>query len=65
MAVGRARCRKLRNRVLAHLANHPDGAKLTEMEEEFGIARIQMARTIRVLIDDSKVEKRGLFYFAI
>jgi len=55
----------LRGRVFAYLANHPDGTKLVEMEEEFGIARIQVAGIVRALIDDNKVEKRNLLYFAI
>ena len=28
---------ELRDRIFAYLANHPDGTKLVEMEEEFGI----------------------------
>ena len=56
---------ELRDRVFAYLADHPDGTKLTELEEEFGLARIQIARIVRALIDDNKVEKRDLLYFAI
>jgi len=56
---------ELRDSVFAYLADHPDGTKLVELEEEFGLARIQMAKVIRGLIDDNKVEKRELFYFAI
>ena len=55
----------LRDRVFQYLAYHPDGARMTELEEEFGRARIQMATLLRSLIDDSKVEKRDLLYFAI
>ena len=56
---------ELRDRIFAYLANHPNGTKLVEMEEEFGIARIQVAGVVRALIDDNKVEKRNLLYFAI
>ena len=56
---------ELRDRVLAYLADHPYGTKLTELEAEFGVARIQMAKVIRGLVDDNKVEKRDLLYFAI
>jgi len=56
---------ELRDIVFAYLANHPDGAKLVELEEEFGVARIQMAKVIRELIDDNLVDKRDLFYFVI
>ena len=56
---------ELRDRVFAYLANHPDGVRLIELEEEFGVARIQIARVTRALMDDNKVEKRELLYFAI
>ncbi len=46
---------ELRNRVFAYLADHPDGTKLTELEEEYGLARIQIAKVIRDLMDDNKV----------
>ena len=65
MAKEKAQIGELRNMVFAYLANHPDGVKLTELEEEFDTARIQIARVIRNLIEDNKVEKRGLLYFAI
>ena len=55
----------LRDRVFAYLADHPDGTRLTELEAEFGLSRIEMARVVRGLIDDNKVEKRELLYFAI
>lgn len=55
----------LRGRVFEYLANHPDGAKMTVLEEEFGTARIQMARMLKSLMDDNKVDKRDLLYFAI
>jgi hypothetical protein len=38
---------------------------MTELEKEFGVARIQMARVIRNLMDENKVEKRNLLYFAV
>ena len=55
----------VRDQVFEYLANHPDGTRLVELEEEFGLARIQMARVVRNLTDENKVEKRGLLYFAI
>ena len=55
----------LRDQVFEYLANHPDGTRLVELEGEFGLARIQMARVVRNLTDENKVEKRGLLYFAI
>jgi hypothetical protein len=56
---------ELHDRVFVYLANHPNGTKLTELEEEFGVARSQMARVARELMDSNKVEKRDLLYFAI
>ena len=55
----------LRDRVFEYLANRPDGTKMTELEQEFGVARIQMAKQLRSLMDENKVEKRELLYFAI
>jgi len=55
----------LRDQVFEYLANHPDGTRLVELEEEFGVARIQMAKVVRSLMDENKVEKRDLYYFAI
>ncbi len=56
---------ELRDKVFAYLANHPDGTMLIELEGEFGVARIQIAKVTRSLIEDNKVEKRDLLYFAI
>ena len=55
----------LREQVFEYLANHPDGAKLVELAEEFGVARIQIGKVIRSLMDENKVEKRVLLYFAV
>jgi len=55
----------LRDQVFEYLANHPDGTRLVELEGEFGIARIQIAKVVRNLINENKVEKRGSLYFAI
>jgi len=56
---------ELQGRVFEYLADHPDGTRMVELEREFDIARIQMARVIRGLIDNGKAEKRDLLYFAI
>jgi len=52
-------------RTFEYLANHPDGTKLVELEQEFGVTRIEMARLLKDLMDENKVEKRELHYFAI
>ena len=56
---------ELRNRVFAYLADHPNGIRLVELEAEFGVSRIEMARVVRVLMDNKKTEKHELLYFAI
>ncbi|MBI4302632.1 MAG: hypothetical protein HY664_08495 [Chloroflexi bacterium] len=55
----------LQNRVFVYLAHHPEGTRMAELEQEFGLARIQMARLIRNLIDENKIEKRDFLYFPI
>ncbi len=55
----------LSDRVFEYLANHPDGARMTELEQEFGVPRIQMARLLRGLMDENKVKKQELLYLAI
>ncbi len=62
MAPGKA---DLSDGVFAYLADHPDGARMTELEEEFGTARIQMAQILKGLMDENKVEKRDMDYFAL
>ena len=56
---------ELRDRIFAYLVDHPDGTRLVELEVEFGVSRIEMARVVRTLMDDNKTEKRELLYFAI
>ena len=55
----------LTDRVFQRLANHPDGTRLTELEQEFQLNRFLSGRAIRHLIDEGKVEKRDRLYFAV
>lgn len=55
----------LRQRVFEYLADHPDGTRLVEMEIGMNSSRFQMSRVLRSLMDENKVEKRNLLYFAI
>lgn len=55
----------LRDVIFTYLAEHPDGAKLTQLERDLGMARIKLAQPMRGLIADKKVRKRGLVYFAV
>jgi hypothetical protein len=54
----------LGDRVFQYLANHPDGTRLTEIEREFGVGRLQAGRVVRHLMDEGKAEKRDFCYFA-
>jgi len=54
-----------REQVFAYLSDHPNGARMTELETEFNVPRIQMARILGSLIDEDKVEKRDMVYFAL
>ena len=55
----------LRDVIFTYLAEHPDGAKLTQLERDLNMARIKLARVMRQLMEENKVEKRDLLYFAI
>jgi|GEM_PF-1651137 len=44
-------------RLLAYLAQHPDGAKLVELEPLFGMSRPQLGKYLRGLVDSGKVVK--------
>ena len=57
--------REIIDQVFTYLANHPDGTKLAELEEEFGLSRIQVVRVLHALMDAYKIEKRDQLYFAI
>jgi hypothetical protein len=54
----------LRDVIFTYLAEHPNGAKLTQIEQDLGVPRIQIAQAMRGLIDENKVQKRELLYFA-
>jgi hypothetical protein len=52
-------------RVFAFLAEHPDGARLADLEHEFRLNRLLASRVVKSLVNNGKVQKRGLLYFAI
>jgi len=45
------------DRLLAYLAQHPEGVKLVELEPEFGLSRPQLGKHLRSLVDSGKVVK--------
>ena len=55
----------LRQQVFEYLAGYPDGTKLAQIAQEFRVARIQIGKVVRELIDENKVEKRDLLYFVV
>jgi len=44
-------------RLLAYLAQHPNGMKLVDIEPEFGLGRPQLGKFLRGLVDSGKVAK--------
>jgi hypothetical protein len=55
----------LQERVFEYLANHPDGRRLVELEREFGVARIRMAKVLKDLTNQNRVQKWDGVYFAV
>ena len=51
--------------VFEYLASHPDGVKVFEIEEEFGLGRKKAEKTLKRLVKDGKVEKIDDTYFAV
>jgi hypothetical protein len=51
--------------IFTYLAEHADGARLAQMEQDLGMPRIKLATEIRSLIEDKKVQKREMLYFAV
>jgi hypothetical protein len=45
------------DQILAYLTGHPAGAKLVDMEPTFGLARPQLGKLLRHLVDSGKVVK--------
>ena len=51
--------------VFEYLASHPDGVKVFELEEEFGLGRKKAEKALKRLMKDGKVEKVDDLYFAV
>jgi hypothetical protein len=51
--------------IFTYLAEHANGARLAQMEHDLGMPRIKLATEIRSLIEDKKVQKREMLYFAV
>lgn len=55
----------LSKRLVQYLSGRAGGARLVEMEKDFGINRFQMNKAIRKLMSDRKIQKSGLLYSAV
>lgn len=56
---------RLEEQILALISEHPEGIKLTEIAERTGVARIKAGNVTRMLVDEGKIIKEGLFYFSV
>ncbi len=54
----------LRERVVSLLADHPDGVRLVEIEQQFGLNRFESQRVVNSLIEEGKARRRDRLYFA-
>lgn len=54
----------LQDRVVGYLADHPDGVRLVNIEQEFSLNRLESSRLVRVLLEEGKVRKQERVYFA-
>lgn len=56
---------RLEEQILTLIGEHPKGIKLTEIAEKTGVARIKAGNVTRMLVDEGKIMKEGLFYFPV
>ena len=55
----------LQEEILTLIKRHPEGIKLTDIEKVTGAARIKIGNITRVLVDEGRIIKEGLFYYPI
>ncbi|MBI4289399.1 MAG: hypothetical protein HY671_13360 [Chloroflexi bacterium] len=55
----------LRDHVLKFISAHSAGTRLRELEQRFGLSRIQMAMLVKALVNSGRVRKQDLLYFAV
>ena len=51
-------------RVFTYLAEHPDGARVRELEEALGVPRSQLEEALHSLMEEGKVRRERGLYFA-
>lgn len=54
----------LRDSLFAYLAERPEGTRMVKLEKDFDMPRILVARVLKELVDNGKVEKQDKLYFA-
>jgi hypothetical protein len=54
----------LRDRVFAYLADHPDGVRFVEIEQQFKLDSHQASSVLRRLVEDGKAKRAGRLYLA-
>lgn len=55
---------ELGNKIFAYIADHPDGVRVRELEEQLGVNHFKVMRALRSLREESRVQKEGGLYFA-
>jgi hypothetical protein len=55
----------LEERVLDYINRHPNGVKVSEMEEPLGETRMKLGFTAKGLLEEGKVQKLDNFYFPL
>ena len=55
----------VKDMVFEYVASHPDGVNVPDLEEDFGLGRKKVEKTLKRLVKDGKVEERDDLYFAM
>jgi hypothetical protein len=55
----------LEEKVLKFIKKHPEGVKVSDMEEPLGVARTRLGVVAKKLFEEDKVRKEGSIYFPL
>lgn len=55
----------LEDKVLKYIKEHPNGVKISDMEEPLGEKRMKIGFVVNKLFDEGKVQKIDQMYFPI
>jgi len=56
---------EFQRRLFKYLASHPHGTRYAELENEFGLPRVEMLRVLKKFMDEKKVKMRDSLVFGI